>query len=358
MLLLWPWMDPPAGAAGASGAGPGPARGDGDDDEERSYDEDDFEDDEEPDDHGEDQQALWDGDDGEEDEDLFDDDDEDGHGGGAAGPPDAASSPPDAPRDPVRDRGVKEHGCEHYRRRAKIVAPCCDKPFWCRHCHNAVCNDGEPDPAKRHVLDRKAVREVVCALCGLRQDKACACKGCGVSLGRYVCLLCSFYDDDLTKECFHCQDCGICRVGGASNFFHCTTCNCCYALSLRDQHVCIENSMKQNCPVCMEYLFDSIRPINIMPQCGHTIHQDCLRSLAENNTYTCPLCMKSIMAPSAMTRVWDSLDQQVQATPMPQEYASLRVAILCNDCQGRSSALFHVLGHKCQACGSYNTRRV
>lgn len=54
------------------------------------------------------------------------------------------------------NRGVKEHGCEHYRRRAMIVAPCCDKPFWCRHCHNAACNDNEVDPKKRHVLDRKA----------------------------------------------------------------------------------------------------------------------------------------------------------------------------------------------------------
>lgn len=28
--------------------------------------------------------------------------------------------------DPVRDRGVGEYGCRHYRRRAKLVTPC-----WC-----------------------------------------------------------------------------------------------------------------------------------------------------------------------------------------------------------------------------------
>lgn len=33
-----------------------------------------------------------------------------------------------------------------------------------------------------------------------------------------------------------------------------------------------QNSMHANCPVCCEFLFDSIKPINIM-QCGHTIHQ-------------------------------------------------------------------------------------
>ncbi|KAL8436547.1 hypothetical protein ACSSS7_001625 [Eimeria intestinalis] len=28
------------------------------------------------------------------------------------------------------------YGCSHYRRKCKIVAPCCGKVFWCRHCHN------------------------------------------------------------------------------------------------------------------------------------------------------------------------------------------------------------------------------
>lgn len=37
-------------------------------------------------------------------------------------------------------------------------------------------------------------------------------------------------------------------------------------------HVCVANSMHQNCPVCFEYLFDSVRPIAVLP-CGHTIHQ-------------------------------------------------------------------------------------
>ncbi len=47
----------------------------------------------------------------------------------------------------------------------------------------------------------------------------------------------------------------------------------------------------------------------------------------------------------------------LQATPMPNEYSNVRVPILCNDCSQRSTAPFHVLGHKCPGCGSYNTRR-
>lgn len=34
--------------------------------------------------------------------------------------------------------GLLQHGCKHYRRRCKLVAPCCGEVFWCRHCHNEV----------------------------------------------------------------------------------------------------------------------------------------------------------------------------------------------------------------------------
>ena len=42
---------------------------------------------------------------------------------------------------------------------------------------------------------------------------------------------------------------------------------------------------------------------------------------------------------------------------MPPEYRDMVVTILCNDCNKRSTARFHVVGHKCGECGSYNTRR-
>lgn len=101
------------------------------------------------------------------------------------------------------------------------------------------------DAAKRHTLDRKQVTEVVCALCDTRQPVAASCSSCGVQFGRYACLKCNFFDDTTSKQQFHCDDCGICRVGGRSNFFHCATCNCCYNTSLQGSHVCVSNSMHQ-----------------------------------------------------------------------------------------------------------------
>lgn len=204
-----------------------------------------------------------------------------------------------------RDKGLLQHGCKHYRRRCKMVAPCCGEIFWCRHCHNEVKTTNEwvrlhlsaplsygfaccfgqcqrrvasgelhltkgwtafrvvlaskpspehlhvtfrnysdnrlcclQDPSKRHELDRTTVRELVCALCDLRQPVASMCTGCGIEFGAYCCLKCCFFDDDLKKLQFHCKSCGICRVGGADNFFHCDTCGCCYAKSLEVTACC------------------------------------------------------------------------------------------------------------------------
>lgn len=50
--------------------------------------------------------------------------------------------------------------------------------------------------------------------------------------------------------------------------------------------------------------------------------------------------------------------QVVAGTAMPEEYRNMVVSVLCNDCHARSEVRFHVVGHKCGSCGSYNTRRV
>lgn len=42
-----------------------------------------------------------------------------------------------------RNQGMGEHGCKHYRRRCRMVAPCCGEVFWCRHCHNEAKTTNE-----------------------------------------------------------------------------------------------------------------------------------------------------------------------------------------------------------------------
>ncbi|KAL5561548.1 hypothetical protein UlMin_031295 [Ulmus minor] len=249
------------------------------------------------------------------------------------------------------DFGKMEHGCEHYKRRCKIRAPCCDQIFSCRHCHNEAMSSLS-DPKDRHEIVRHNIKQVICSLCDTEQQVAQVCSNCGVKMGEYFCDICKFYDDE-GKEQFHCNDCGICRVGGRENFFHCQKCGSCYPASLRDNHSCVENSMKNHCPVCYEYLFDSTKSVRIM-KCGHTMHMECFSEMERQKQYRCPICSKTVID---MPLDWVVLDAEIGFTAMPEEF-HYEVSILCNDCNSRSEVRFHILGHKCSQCRSYNTRRI
>ncbi|XP_024981625.1 E3 ubiquitin-protein ligase MIEL1-like isoform X2 [Cynara cardunculus var. scolymus] len=227
------------------------------------------------------------------------------------------------------DFGKLLHGCNHYRRRCKIRAPCCNQIFFCRHCHNESTS-GLTNPKERHEIVRHDVKQVICAICNTEQQVA-----------------------QISKEQFHCNDCGICRVGGGTKFFHCQKCGSCYDVTLRDNHACVENSTKNHCPICYEFLFDSIKGATIM-NCGHTMHMDCYKEMISQNQYRCPICSKSVCR---MSRTWQRLEHEIEATAMPEEYR-YEIPILCNDCNNTSKASFHIIGHKCNHCKSYNTRRI
>ena len=48
--------------------------------------------------------------------------------------------------------------------RCQVVAPCCERVYTCRHCH---------DEAEDHRLEQSHVVDMVCMQCGLRQAAAC-----------------------------------------------------------------------------------------------------------------------------------------------------------------------------------------
>eukprot|EP00210_Caulerpa_lentillifera_P001744 g1674.t1 len=244
-----------------------------------------------------------------------------------------------------------EYGCQHYRRKCKLVAPCCGEVFWCRHCHNEAKHDNPECESERHLLDRKSVSEIECAICNTRQPISNYCISCGIQFGQYYCPECRFFDDDTSKEHFHCEKCGICRVGGRNNFFHCDTCNCCYHNDLQDHHVCVPNSTHSNCPVCQEFLFHSIRELSVL-KCGHPIHSDCLQQLVDYGIIKCPICSKTMFN---MSLRWRNLDAAIAAAPMPREHRRKKASILCNDCNITTKVPFHVLGNRCRLCNGYNT---
>ncbi|KAF8940322.1 hypothetical protein BGZ58_006969 [Dissophora ornata] len=110
-----------------------------------------------------------------------------------------------------RERGLL--GCQHYQRGCKLQANCCNRWFNCRFCHDDVCD---------HTIVR-------------------------------------FWDDDPNKNIYHCEECGICRVGQGpgKDFFHCKKCNVCIHIGIKDSHKCIEGNLERDCPICGEYLFTS-----------------------------------------------------------------------------------------------------
>ena len=52
---------------------------------------------------------------------------------------------------------------------------------------------------------------------------------------QYFCLECKLFDDE-NKEQYHCNGCGICRIGDQSKFFHCDGCNMCLPINLKGNH--------------------------------------------------------------------------------------------------------------------------
>ncbi|CAL5347055.1 unnamed protein product [Camellia sinensis] len=251
------------------------------------------------------------------------------------------------------DFGKMGYGCKHYRRRCKIRAPCCNEVFDCRHCHNESTSTLS-SPFDRHELVRTDVKQVICSVCDTEQPVVRVCTNCGVNMGEYFCEVCKFYDDDIDKGQFHCDDCGICRVGGRENFFHCKKCGSCYALGLLDNHLCVENSMRHHCPICYEYLFDSLKDATVM-KCGHTMHRECYLEMMKHDKYCCPICSKSVID---KFRSWKIIEEEIEATVMLEDFRYKKVWILCNDCNDTTEVFFHIVGQKCSHCKSYNTQTI
>ncbi|XP_017050434.1 RING finger and CHY zinc finger domain-containing protein 1 [Drosophila ficusphila] len=245
------------------------------------------------------------------------------------------------PRDPDPPESLR-FGCAHYKRRAMFVTPCCNKFYKCRFCH---------DENETHHFDRKTLTELICSECNTRQTVREQCENCGVRFGKYTCLICNLFDD-ADKQQYHCHGCGICRIGGAENFFHCEVCNMCLPIQLKiDGHRCVENISRSHCPVCLGDIHTSRIPCHI-PDCGHLLHKMCFDQLLASGHYTCPTCQTSLID---MTALWEYLDDQALRMPVPLKYENQRVHIFCNDCHKTSKTKFHFIGLKCMHCGAYNT---
>ena len=104
------------------------------------------------------------------------------------------------------------YGCNHYMRACSIIAPCCDKIFHCRICHDEEMDSDNYSYDKQHTIDIKTVEKIVCNNCNKIQDIHQFCKDCGICFGLYYCYKCRLYDD-VDKFQYPCNECGLCRIG-------------------------------------------------------------------------------------------------------------------------------------------------
>ncbi|MCJ1451241.1 hypothetical protein MMC28_001577 [Mycoblastus sanguinarius] len=108
----------------------------------------------------------------------------------------------------------KALGCAHYKRNIKLQCSACSRWYTCRFCHDAV---------EDHMLNRRETKNMLCMLCGCAQPASEECVVCSERGAWYYCDVCKLWDDDPQKSIYHCNDCGICRIGQGlgKDFFHC-----------------------------------------------------------------------------------------------------------------------------------------
>lgn len=248
--------------------------------------------------------------------------------------------------DEVDDDGYIEMGCRHYRRNVKLQCYTCKRWYTCRFCHDEV---------EDHKLERRKTENMFCMICKSPQPASQGCRVCGNQAAFYYCGICKLWDNDVEKSIYHCQFCGICRLGQGlgKDFFHCMTCNVCLPVNVMEKHRCVERSTQCDCPICGEYMFGGRGKVVIL-KCGHSMHGDCYNE-HEKTSYRCPICNKTCSNVEARFR---SLDHTIRNQPMPEEFSNTKALINCIDCQTKSVVKYHWLGLKCDECDSYNTLQI
>lgn len=233
-----------------------------------------------------------------------------------------------------------EH-CGHYTRGCKFVSPCCNEISSCRFCH---------DDTHDHQLNRYDVQSIQCNNCHKRQGVSNLCVECGQIFADYFCAICRLFDSHPTNAYFHCEECGICRVGLKENIFHCTKCNMCYDIKCKDTHPCKSELFHTDCCICLTNLFSS-RECSVVLNCGHAIHQACSNQWLKKNI-GCPLCRKTMLDKESATKYTNFIDDLIKNNPFQ---SVSKIMTSCNDCGKMNETDFHPLGRKCLDCGSYNT---
>lgn len=281
--------------------------------------------------------------------------------------------------------------CHHYEKNCShFEFECCSVIDPCRRCH-----------LERNTCQHCKVKTIVCLSCKMKQTPSSHCVQCNEPFSTTYCNLCQLWT---TRQIYHCEECGICRIGTREETFHCHNCKMCFS-NENKEHECLNTSFEEGtCVVCNESVFNN-QSSSFFLKCSHFIHSPCFEKYVEFGNYNCPLCKKSI---SDMTEHWNRIRQQIQVTPVPKDVVVIKennivptkfgrfqvssikdfmygghfvdwklkngtlvygrlheksitkniyISIYCNDCEKKSSTLYHFYGLECKHCGGFNTQQ-
>lgn len=286
---------------------------------------------------------------------------------GVGGTPKAPATAPIV----VAPSTATKSSCPHYQRSCLLQCNVCEQMVLCRVCHDE--------------MDRFKVAKLQCLGCNAVVAPAAECSNCHQRFATYVCTVCHTYDSTPGKDIFHCDDCGICRIGTRDTTHHCHKCDMCIVINSDEgkAHKCFANSFKQDCAACLSALFDSREPISML-KCGHAMHKTCFKTLLAAD-YRCPTCKKAVVD---MGEQWAEFEDEMEESR--EQYAELtrqipkgalvanlvRVAraiswsvvaevlervirVLCNECEIKFDSQFSpFMMHKCPKCGGFNTNPI
>ncbi|PWZ56190.1 E3 ubiquitin-protein ligase MIEL1 [Zea mays] len=247
------------------------------------------------------------------------------------------------------DAGPEQHGCVHYRRGCKIRAPCCGEVAWFPHCRTrwrsasttATCFPVTTSSwlsalsATKNRMCSKTVRTAEHVSANTSARNATSSTTISVPSSVFSGFVVAFPGISGVEEPISLRWVRHMQARLVAQRISITVADVLLAtVSIRLDESYQRAPLRTHHPPGMPLRDESAPAVSLR--------------------FSCPVCLRSACN---MSDIWQKLDQQVAASPMPAIYQKKMVWILCNDCGVTSNVQFHILAHKCPGCSSYNTRQ-
>ena len=309
--------------------------------------------------------------------------------------------------------------CSHYEKSCyKFYFDCCKTYDPCKRCHGERnCINKDKLVVSKITCSECGITQEPCEFCigcGIKFAKS-FCNICQIWTSKEIthCVKCGLCRLGKPDTLFHCDDCGVCfnkpikmpndlESDSESDSNENNTHEC-----IKKKLPNVQSGYKDGiCVVCSDNTFDS-QSESFPLTCGHLIHKVCWTQYIQLGSYKCPHCKKSI---GNLTTHWDFIRNQIKTHPLPNDFIPIQPGdivdtkfgkftigtikmisgvpmfsgkflnwnvgktivcgtlnlssvkknlykdIHCNDCEKKSTTIYHPYGLECIECGGFNTQ--